>query len=91
MTNNMDDIVLNVLIVDDENDYVKAFRSKARKKKIKLNHFRNFEDGLDELSENFHSYNGAIFDAKCFSDKEAENEEMLSGDDIDAVSHRVKN
>lgn len=86
----MDNIELNVLIIDDENDHVKMFRSKARKKKIKLNQFRNFEEGFKELKKNFNDYHGVILDAKCFTDKEAEQEGILSDDDIDAVSHNVR-
>jgi len=87
----MDNIELKVLIIDDEEDNIRAFRAKARAKKISLTHFKNFKDGIAELEKNFHNYNGVILDAKCFATKDDEINKLLTDDEIDAACHKVKN
>lgn len=81
---------LRVLIIDDEEISVKAFSSKARKQLISLKHFKNFDDGLDELKRKFSDYDGVILDAKCFADRNAQMNNDLSEAHIDKVSNEVK-
>jgi len=86
----LDEIQLKVLIVDDEPDHVEGLRTRAREMNIQLVHKTNFKDGLDELTKEFHTYNGVILDAKCFLDKEAEEKKELTDDNIDATIQKVK-
>jgi ActR/RegA family two-component response regulator len=86
----MNEIELKVLIIDDEKENMQPFTAKARNKRISLNHFSNFEDGLNELKENFLDYNGVILDARCFADKRAEKDNIISDAYIDRISDDVK-
>ena len=82
---------LNVLVVDDDKEgQMAGFTAKARKKRIAIDHVKNYEDGLDKLSNDFSNYQGVILDARCFPNKHSEENNLVSDDYIDASIQEVR-
>jgi len=76
---------INVLIIDDKQDYCDALAGSARAERILIKSATNLEDGIEILKNN-RKIEFVILDGKCFANADKE----LTGATSNNIPHRAK-